>query len=89
MNSSNLYESPDGYSVEVLGRTGLCYRESGRVAFVDSEVLMGASGMVIYRDSIKNWDSSANDTITVDERDRIVENIRKLFRTQGYEIDVF
>src|SRR5262245_49392708 len=35
----NLYVSSDGFSMEVLGRTGLRYREAGREMFVDSEVL--------------------------------------------------
>jgi hypothetical protein len=39
----NLCESSDGFSVEVLGRTGLRYCEGGRQMFVDSEVLSGPS----------------------------------------------
>ena len=38
-------ESSDGFSVEVLGRTGLRYREGDRQMFVDSEALTGPSGM--------------------------------------------
>ena len=45
----NLYESSDGFSVEVHGRTGLCYREAGRQMFVDSEVLTGPSGIAVTR----------------------------------------
>jgi hypothetical protein len=48
----NLYESSDGFSVEVLGRTGLCYREASRQMFVDSEVLTGPFGMAVYKDII-------------------------------------
>ena len=43
----------DGFSVEMLGRTGLCYREAGRKMFVDSEVLTGPFGMAVYKDTIK------------------------------------
>jgi hypothetical protein len=46
----NLYESSDGFSVEVLGRTGPRYREERRQMFVDSEVLTGSSGIVVYKD---------------------------------------
>ena len=52
----DLYESSDGFSVEVLGRTGLRYREEGRQMFVDSEVLTGPSGMAVYKDTIQKWD---------------------------------
>ena len=76
----NLYESSDGFSVEVLGRTGLRYREDGRQMFVDSEVLTGSFGMAVYKDTIQNWDPP-NDKIPItdSDRDRILNNIRDAF----------
>ena len=86
---TNLYESSDGFSVEVLGRTGLRYREEGRQMFVDSEVLIGPSGMALYKDTIQKWDPpDDNVPVTDSDRDRIVNNIRDAFRSQGFEIDV-
>jgi hypothetical protein len=85
----NLYESSDGFSVEVLGRTGLRYRETGRQMFVDSEVLTGSSGMTVYKDTIQKWDSPhENVAVTDSDRDRILKNICDAFRFQGFEIDV-
>jgi hypothetical protein len=85
----NLYESSDGFSVEVLGRTGLCYREAGRQMFVDSEVLTGPSAMAVYKDTIQKWDPPhENISVTDSDRDRILNNIRDAFRSQGFEIDV-
>ncbi|MEI6076401.1 MAG: Imm74 family immunity protein [Verrucomicrobiota bacterium] len=85
----NLYESSDGFSVEVLGRTGLCYREAGRQMFVDSEVLTGSSGMAVYKDTIEKWGSPHENVPVTDlDRDRIFKNIREAFRFQGFEIDV-
>ncbi|HMC26497.1 MAG TPA: Imm74 family immunity protein [Verrucomicrobiae bacterium] len=85
----NLYESSDGFSVEVLGRTGLRYREGARQMFVDSEVLTGPSGMGVYSSSIKRWDAPhENVPVTDFDRDRIVKDIRDAFRFQGFEIDV-
>jgi hypothetical protein len=57
--------------------------------FVDSEVLTGLSGMAVYKDTIQKWDPP-NDKIpiTVSDRDRILNNIRDAFRSQGFEIDV-
>lgn len=85
----NLYESSEGFSVEVLGRTGLCYRERGRQMFVDSEVLTGPEGMGIYSSSVKQW-KPPHDTemISDSERDRILQNIREVFRYQGFEIEI-
>jgi len=82
----NLYESSEGFSVEVLGRTGICYREGAKKLFVDSEVLMGSEGMGIYKSSIKHWKSPAGaEDISDEERDHIVENIREAFRFQGFD----
>ena len=50
----NLYKSSDGFSVEVLGRTGLRYGEANRQMFVDSEVLTGPYGMAVYKDTIQS-----------------------------------
>jgi len=86
---ANLYESTDGFSVEVLGRTGLLYREANRQMFVDSEVLTGSAGMAVYRDTIQKWEPP-DESIPVNESDqeRILNNIRDAFRFQGFEIVV-
>lgn len=85
----NLYESTDGFSVEVLGRTGLCYRRGPRKVFIDSEVVIGSAGMAVYRDSIAQWDEPhQSDAVDEIERVRILHNIRDLFRTQGFEITI-
>jgi hypothetical protein len=85
----NLYESSEGFSVEVLGRTGLRYREADREMFVDSEVLTGSSGLAVYKDTIQRWDPPyENVSVTDSDRDRVLNNIRDAFRSQGFEIDV-
>jgi hypothetical protein len=82
-------QSDEGFSVEVLGRTGLIYTEGSRSLHISSEVLAGPHGLVIYRDSIKSWDSP-HGMKTIDEatRDAIIENIRRAFRFDGFEIEV-
>ena len=86
---NNLYESTDGFTVEVLGRTGLKYTEDSRTLFVDSEVVMGPSGMMVYKDSIQKWNEPDQDeAITDPDRDRIIENIKSVFASQGFNIDV-
>jgi len=88
-SSPNLYESDEGFSVEVLGRTGLRYRDHDRSMFIDSEVLMGPSGMAVYRNSIRKWDPPHQELPVSDaERDRITDNLRRTFRFQGSEIDI-
>ena len=85
----NVIESDEGFSVEVLGRTGLLYTEGAKKLKADSEVLAGPSGLGIYTNSIKAWDPPhENELIDASKRDSIVENIRRAFRFDGLEIQV-
>ena len=82
----NVIASDDGFSVEVLGRTGVCYAERGKTMTIDSEVLAGPSGLVLYTDSIKNWDDG--ESVDNATRQRIVESVRAALRFRGLEIQV-
>ncbi len=85
----NLIESDEGYKVEVLGRTGILYTEDQRRLFIDSEVLLGPSGMAIYAYSIKAWEPPFdNEEIDESKKLSIIENIRRAFRFEGFEIHV-
>ena len=85
----NVIRSDEGFSVEVLDRTGLLYTEGSKCLDSCSEVLSGPSGLVIHTDSIKSWNPPYNDeTIDGGKRDAIVENIRRAFRFRGLEIEV-
>jgi hypothetical protein len=87
----NIIESDEGFSVEVLGRTGLLYTEGLKKIHIDSEVLASSSttGLVLFAYSISTW-NSPNDSEIINEnkRDAIIENIRRAFRFQGVEIEV-
>ena len=85
----NVIESDEGFSVEVLGQTGVRYTEGARAVFVDSEVLaVASSGLVIYESSIKQWDAPFSGDIDVVTRKAIVKNIRRAFSFRGLEIEV-
>lgn len=85
----NVIESDQGYSVQVLGRVGLKYTEGERSLIVDSEVLMGPSGMVVYKSSIRRWDPPHSaQVIDKAAKEQIINNIREAFRFKGYEIEV-
>jgi hypothetical protein len=85
----NFYLSSEGFSVEVLGRTGLCYCDHGRQMFVDSEILMPPAGILIYRDSIVGW-QSPDSGVAIDDvqREKIVRNIVDVLGSQGIEVQV-
>ncbi len=74
----NVIESDKGFSIEVLGRTGMKYREGSRSMFIDSEVLMPGHGIAIIPGSIKHWDPP-HDSEVVDsqKREEIIINIRE------------
>lgn len=86
---SNVIESDEGFVVESTGRTGLKYTEKGRSLFIDSQALLGSPALVIYQRSIRKWDPPYADQI-IDhvERQRIVNNVRAAYLSQGVEIDV-
>ncbi|WP_119422724.1 Imm74 family immunity protein [Desertibaculum subflavum] len=87
---NNLIECDEGFSVEVLGRTGLRYREGDRSLFIDSEVLTGEPAMVLYSGSIRHWEPP-HQAGTIDDATRaaIIDRVRRAIRFQGHEIDVF
>jgi hypothetical protein len=86
---TNVIESSDGFSVEVLGRTGLRYIDHGRVMNIDSEVLAGPSGLVLYSNSIRKWiEPHENESVDETVRRQIIENVREAFRFRDLEIQV-
>ncbi|MBD8065156.1 hypothetical protein IC608_06690 [Devosia sp. PTR5] len=85
----NVIESSEGYRVEVLGRTGVQYTEGQKSMQIDSEVLAGPSGLVIYTNTISAWDAP-NHVVRIEDLDRarIIGNIRAAFKFRGYDIEV-
>lgn len=76
----NLVESDDGFSVEVLGRTGILY---------DSEVL-ARSGIAVWKSKIQHWrEPYQNEAVDDAKRAEIVENFRRaIVEFWGSEIEV-
>ena len=75
--------------MEVLGRTGLRYVEADRSMFVDSEVLAKPGAMALWGETINRWDPPHDaELVGPDDRSRIIDNIRRAFESQGYELQV-
>jgi hypothetical protein len=55
---------------------------------IDAELLAGPAGICLYADSIQEWDDPGVTQIGSDERDEIIDNIRRAFRSRGFEIQV-
>src|SRR5262245_59271710 len=80
----NVINSDEGFSVEVLGRTGVLYSEGRKILKINSEVLAGPAGLVIYTNSIIRWEPPDEDELVdTAKRQAIVENIRRAFRFRG------
>ncbi|MFC5865292.1 Imm74 family immunity protein [Acidicapsa dinghuensis] len=72
----NKIESDTGFSVEILGLTGMTYTEGVRSMFVDSELLSG-NEIQLFSHSIKNWDPpNQEDPISPAIKAQIIDNIR-------------
>jgi hypothetical protein len=85
----NLYVCDAGFSIEVLGQTGIRYSESGRSAFVDSEVMNEPDTMLVYERSIKKWDPPhESEPLDDGDRARILAGVRKAFEFKGYKLQV-
>jgi len=81
----NLIETGDGYSVEVLGRTGLRYIEGDRTIFVDSEILAAPDTIAVNAAGIKQWDPPHDaDSVHDQDRERIIGNIQRAFDAKGW-----
>jgi hypothetical protein len=73
----NVVESDTGFSIEVLGRVGMRYREGGRSVLIDSEVL-AIKGIAIAKKSIRFWEPPhEREPINEGEKAAIINNIRE------------
>lgn len=84
----NVYESSDGFSVRVLGRTGMRYDEGRRCVSIDSEVLAKPRAIALAKASIRVWEGPEPGEVSDADRDRIANNIERAFTACGYELEV-
>lgn len=85
----NVIESSAGFSVRVLGRTGMRYQEGDRSVWIDSEVLATPRAIAMFSPSIRVWESPDDPGPVSDaERDRIVANCQRAFAACGYALEV-
>jgi hypothetical protein len=64
------------FKVKLRGRSGVEYTEGGRSAVLDSEMLAGDGGIVIYSSSLTSWRTSAGETpMSEEDRNRVKDNV--------------
>lgn len=85
----NVIQSTSGFSVQVHGRTGLSYIEGSRMVQIDAEVLASPRTIAIYANSIAEWrDTNGSAPMTQSDRRRVANNIKRAFRSCGYELQL-
>lgn len=58
---ANVIVSEIGFSVEMIGRSRVRYCQEGRSLAIECEPALEPTGVIIYPDSIKGWDSPYSD----------------------------
>src|SRR4051812_5373122 len=84
----NVIASTAGFSVRVLGRTGLRYIEGDHSVWIDSEVLATPRGIVMHAPSARVWEGPEPREVSDAERERLVSNIKRAFAACAYDLEV-
>jgi len=84
----NVIASTEGFSVKVLGRTGMRYTEGTRSVWIDSEVLARPRAVAMAKGTIRFWEGPEPDVVSEKDRDRIANNVKRAFEACGYELQV-
>lgn len=86
----NVIESDAGFSIEILGRTGIEYRELDRVLFIESEILMtDVPTVAIWKDHIRTWKPPhANEQIGEEVRTEILKRISAALKWRNIQVEI-
>jgi hypothetical protein len=86
----NVVESDTGFSVALLGRTGLKYQEFDKVLLAESEILMtDVPTVAIWKDCIQSWQPPHDlDKITEEKRTEIVIRICAALKWNGWRVEI-
>ncbi len=84
-----MFSKSQKYNVRLKGRTELTYIEDKKSMTIDSELFFNPAGITIYTDSITRWNAPFDrETLTEDDRKRIIQNITNHLENNGYKVDV-
>ena len=80
----NLIISDRGFSVRVLGRTGMRYAEGERSIWIDSEVLAVPRAISMNPQSMRAWEGPEAEPVNATDRARVVDDVKRAFEACGY-----
>lgn len=77
-------------SVEILGRSGIKYKDKDKIYFIDSEMLIESEfDVVIFLDSVRYYnDTSLDNPLSENEKKEVVQMVIKLLNSVDIKVDV-
>jgi hypothetical protein len=86
----NVVQSDEGFSIELLGRTGMEYREGDKIMHIESEVGMTeVPTLAIWKDWIRAWKPPHNtEQITEEKRMEILKRICAALKWRNVQVDI-
>ena len=79
----------EGFSVQYVFPYKLIYKEDAHEMLIFVEPLAGTIPFEIYPESMSYWAPPfSSEPVTKEKKTQIIENIRKIFKGLGYEIDI-
>jgi len=81
--SGGRIDSDEGFSVR-LGRDAVAYWEGSRRMLITADV--GAGKVYVFTETIGRWDDDSSHTVNDEERQRIADNLRRAFESQGFSV---
>jgi len=83
--SVNVIQSSFGYTVEILGRHSILYKEDELSLEFYTELATGETLLILYKDHWKSLNTHQPDKDVIQ---RITDNIREAFLFRGIEIGI-
>jgi len=83
--SVNVIKSSLGYSVEILGRYSILYKEDDLSLEFGMDIVTDDSLIVLFKEQ---WESPANDQRKNADIQRITKNIQRAFLFRGIDISI-
>jgi len=76
------------FKVKLRGRSAVVYEEGGKIVMIEAEMLTGETDLVIYVDSIGQWQPPhENEAISQDEKNTIKANVTTALEKKGLVIE--
>ena len=80
----NYIYSDEGFSVQIVGRDSIVYREGTRRMAITSEMTL--DGFAIHSDTIGRWDDDPGHKVGEQKQQEIMDRIKRALKSQKEEV---